>query len=65
MSQESRHEDLSNAFKAEMQQYVEGGFRPADCFPFVFQNLIETTGIPAKDRAELRQELLEWTRKTM
>ena len=62
---EQRYEELSEAFKAEMQEYIAEGFRPTDCFPFVFANLIETTGLPSKDRAELRSELMEWTRKTI
>lgn len=65
MPQENRYEDLCNAFKAEMQEYVEEGFRAGDCFPFVFQNLIESTGMPAADRLELRRELMDWTRKTI
>lgn len=48
-----------------MQEYVNEGFRASDCFPFVFQNLIETTGISGPDRAELQRELAEWTQKIM
>ena len=62
---EKRYEELCDTFKAELQEYVREGFRAGDCFPFVFQNLIETTGVPSADRAELHRELMEWTRKTM
>jgi hypothetical protein len=48
-----------------MQEYIQEGFRANDCFPFVFQNLIESTGVPVADRAELQQQLIEWTRKIM
>jgi|1185.fasta_scaffold1407029_1 hypothetical protein len=65
MPTEKRHEELCNAFKAEMQEYINEGFRANDCFPFVFANLIESTGIAATDRAELRQELMEWTAKIL
>ena len=65
MPTEQRYEHLCNAFKAEMQEYIRDGFRATDCFPFVFQNLIETTGVPIADRAALQQELMEWTQKIM
>lgn len=65
MSFENRHEELSKAFKAEMEEYIAEGFRSRDCFPVVFANLIESTGLPATDRAELRRELMEWTLKTI
>lgn len=65
MPTEQRYEELCNAFKTEMQEYMREGFRANDCFPFVFQNLIETTGVPAADRAQLQQELMDWTRKIM
>ena len=65
MPTEKRYEELCNTFKAEMQEYIREGFRPNDCFPFVFQNLIETTGVPITDRAELQQDLMDWTRKIM
>jgi hypothetical protein len=60
-----RHEELCETFKAEMQEYINEGFLANDCFPFVFQNLIETTGVPVSDRAALQQELMEWTSKIM
>lgn len=63
MPQENRYEDLCNAFKAEMQQYINEGFRPSDCFPFVFQNLVDSTGLPTTERAELRRQLMDWTKK--
>jgi hypothetical protein len=44
---------------------VNEGFQPNDCFPFVFQNLIESTGVPSADRAELQQALMDWTRKIL
>ena len=65
MPVENRYEEICAAFKAEMQEYVNEGFRANDCFPFVFANLIEQTGIPAADRVELRRELTVWTAKTM
>ena len=65
MPSQQRYEEISNRFKAEMQEYVNGGFQASDCFPFVFQNLIETTGVAAADRAELQRELMEWTQKVM
>ena len=46
-----------------MQEYVNEGFSAGDCFPFVFENLVDTTGVPSADRAELRREMAEWTRK--
>jgi hypothetical protein len=58
-----RYEEVMNAFKAEMQEYVNEGFSANDCFPFVFENLVDTTGVPSADRAELRREMAEWTRK--
>jgi hypothetical protein len=63
MPRQQRIEELSNRFKAEMQEYINEGFQANDCFPFVFQNLIETTGISGPDRAELQRELMEWTQK--
>jgi hypothetical protein len=60
-----RYEEVLNAFKAEMQEYINEGFSANDCFPFVFENLINTTGVPTADRAELQQELRDWTRKIM
>jgi hypothetical protein len=65
MPTEQRYEEVCNAFKAEMEEYISEGFRANDCFPFVFQNLIETTGVPVADRAELQQQLMDWTRKIM
>jgi hypothetical protein len=65
MPSEKRIEEISSRFKAEMQEYVNEGFRASDCFPFVFQNLMESSGISARDRAELQQELAEWTQKIM
>jgi hypothetical protein len=65
MAHEQRCDEFRKAFKEEMQLYVQEGFRPNDCFPFVFQNLIEQTGIGMKERSELQRELLEWTRKTI
>lgn len=65
MPTEHRFEEILNAFKTEMQEYVNEGFQARDCFPFVFQNLIETTGIPSSDRTQLQQVLLDWTRKIM
>ena len=65
MPTEKRYEELCNAFKTEMQEYINEGFRANDCFPFIFANLIETTGIAMADRAELRRELMEWTAKIM
>lgn len=65
MPREQRLEELAASFKSEMQQYIDEGFCASDCFPFVFQNLIETTGMGAADRAELRQELIEWTKKVL
>jgi hypothetical protein len=64
MPLEKRYE-LSAAFKAEMQEYVNEGFCANDCFPFVFQNVIDTTGLSTADRAELQRELIDWTRKIM
>jgi hypothetical protein len=63
MANESRYEELRQAFRSQMQQCIQSGFRPNDCFPFVFQNLIESTGIPAADSAELQRELLDWSGK--
>ena len=63
MPTEGRYEEIFSAFKAEMQEYVNEGFQASDCFPFVFQNLIETTGIPSAERAELHHAMMEWTRK--
>jgi hypothetical protein len=65
MPSEKRYDELVDAFAREMQEYVSEGFRASDCFPFVFQNLVETTGIPSADRAELQQRLMDWTKKTM
>lgn len=65
MPLEQRYQEICAAFKAEMQEYIKGGFRANDCFPFVFANLVETTGIPASDRAELQRELMEWTGKIL
>jgi hypothetical protein len=65
MPTENRYDEFRRAFQAEVKQYMQEGFRPADCFPFVFQTLIETTGVPAADRADLQRELQEWTRKIM
>ena len=65
MPLEQRHEEISNRFKAEMQEYVNSGFRASDCFPFVFQNVMESSGISPRDRAELQQELMEWTQKIL
>ena len=65
MPSESRYEELLTAFQAEMQEYVNDGFQASDCFPVVFQNLIETTGIPSADRAELQRRLMDSTRKVM
>ncbi len=62
---EKHYEELFAAFQSEMQEYIKEGFRANDCFPFVFANLIETTGIPMADRARLHQELMEWTSKVM
>ena len=63
MPVQQRYEEVLNAFKAEMQEYVDSGFSANDCFPFVFENLVDTTGVPSADRAELRREMAEWTRK--
>jgi hypothetical protein len=65
MPAENRYEEICAAFKTEMQEYVNEGFQPNDCFPFVFQNLIESTGVPSADRAELQQALMDWTRKIL
>jgi hypothetical protein len=65
MASESRYEELFSQFKAEMQEYVDEGFQASDCFPFVFQNLIDTTGVPSADRAELQRDLMEWTKKIL
>jgi hypothetical protein len=65
MPTQNRYDELRQAFQTEMQQYIQEGFRPNDCFPFVFQNIIESTGLPAADRADLQRELQEWTRKIM
>lgn len=65
MAHEQHCEECREAFQAEMQVYVQEGFRPSDCFPFVFQNLIEQTGLGMKERADLQSELLAWTRKIM
>ncbi|HTG45972.1 MAG TPA: hypothetical protein VK633_15740 [Verrucomicrobiae bacterium] len=65
MPTEQRFEELCATFKAEMQEYINEGFRANDCFPFVFQNLIETTGVPAADRAELQRQLMDWTKKIL
>jgi hypothetical protein len=65
MPTEQRYEELCNTFKAEMQECISEGFRANDCFPFIFQNLIETTGVPVADRAALQQDLMEWTGKIM
>ena len=62
---EKHYEQLLAAFQSEMQEYINEGFRANDCFPFVFANLIETTGIPAGERAELHRELMDWTRKIL
>ena len=63
MPVEQRYEEVLNAFKAEMEEYVSEGFSANDCFPFVFENLINSTGVPSADHAELRREMMEWTRK--
>lgn len=63
MPLQQRYEDVLNAFKAEMQEYVNEGFSAGDCFPFVFENLLSKTGVPHADRAELQRELMDWTRK--
>jgi hypothetical protein len=65
MPTEMRYEELLSAFKAEMQEYINEGFEASDCFPFVFQNLIDSTGVPGADRAEIQRALMDWTRKTM
>jgi hypothetical protein len=65
MPVEQRYEELLSSFKAEMQQYVNEGFRASDCFPFLFQNLADTAAISIAERAELQRELLDWTRKIM
>lgn len=44
MPTEKRYDELRQGFPAEMQQYIQEGFRTNDCFPFVFQNIIETRG---------------------
>jgi hypothetical protein len=54
-----------NTFKAEMQEYVNDGFSASDCFPFAFENLVNTTGVSSADHAELRREMMEWSRKIM
>lgn len=58
-------EEITNRFKAEMQEYINDGFRATDCFPFVFQNLVESTGIAGTERTELHRALREWTQKIM
>lgn len=63
MPLEQRYEEVMNAFKAEMEEYVSEGFSASDCFPFVFENLVNTTGLPSADRAELHREMAEWTKK--
>jgi hypothetical protein len=65
MPTENRYDELFSVFKTEMQQYVDEGFRATDCFPFVFQNVIDSTGLPAADRSDLQQRLMDWTRKIM
>jgi hypothetical protein len=65
MPVENRYQEVFAAFQSEMQEYVNEGFQANDCFPFVFQNLIESTGIPTADRAELQQALMDWTRKIL
>lgn len=65
MPTQQRYEEVLNAFKAEMQEYVNDGFSANDCFPFVFENLVASTGVPSADRAELQRELMDWTRKIM
>ena len=65
MATEQRYEEICNTFKNEMQEYIKEGFQANDCFPFVFANLIESTGIPASDRALLQRDLMEWTAKIM
>lgn len=62
---QQRYEEVIIAFKAEMQEYVNEGFSANDCFPFVFENLINTTGVASADRAELHREMAEWTKKTI
>jgi hypothetical protein len=65
MPVEQRYEELLNSFKSEMQQYVNEGFRASDCFPFLFQSLADRAAISIADRAELQDQLLEWSRKIM
>ena len=63
MPLQQRYEEGINAFKAEMQEYVNEGFSAGDCFPFAFENLVNTAGVSGTDRAELRREMMEWTLK--
>jgi hypothetical protein len=65
MPTEKHYEEIFRAFQSEMQEYINEGFRANDCFPFVFANLIETTGITGPDRTELHQQLMDWTRKIL
>ena len=60
---QQRYEDVMKAFQAEMEQYVNEGFSANDCFPFVFENLVNSTGMPSADRAELHREMMDWTRR--
>ena len=63
MPVEQRYQEFVNNFKMEMQQCVNAGFRAGDCFPFLMQSLADDAGISLADRADLQQELIEWTRK--
>ena len=54
---QQRFQELADRLNAELQEYVNEGFRASDCFPFVFQNLVESSGLSGADRAELHRQL--------
>jgi hypothetical protein len=65
MPSQQRFEDIPPVSKEKCTGYLDEGFQASDCRPFVFQKLIETTGLAGPDQAELQRELMEWTQKTM
>lgn len=59
----SARDSFRDQFQHVYSVFLRKGFRPEQCFQFVWEKTLDRVSLPQSDQRKLRQEMKQWTRR--